>query len=84
MAPKKKLFTVSLAIGGEVYTAKADTVVAAVEQLTPGPLKGKGVITVFSGDKKSELMAYPIFLKRLFVNPTARLIFEKRMIAQLR
>jgi len=80
-----KAISLSLVTPDKTYRAKADTIVDALEQLkVPQYFKGKCVIRVKSGKRKSEVMAYPFFLRRLFVNRIAREILQKRMAAALK
>lgn len=85
-APRKRAaFSVALITDDKTYRASADTIVEAVEKLKrPAIFKGKSVLRVKAGKMSSEMPCYPYFLRRLFINPISREIFQKRMAAALK
>lgn len=86
-APKKSsgAFSITFDYGGEQYKAQGNTILDALKKIkAPTWWKSKAVITVTHGKQSSELLAYPMILKRLFINNTYQLIFEKRMLTMLK
>jgi hypothetical protein len=83
--PKSPQYKVSLKLGDLTFTKIASSIVAALEKMEPKHLsKAKGVLTVSSGGLKTEMLMYPPQLKRLFINKTAREMFQKRAIGVMK
>jgi hypothetical protein len=81
-SPKYK---VSLKLGDLTFTKIAPSIVEALEKMQPTHLsKAKGVLTVSSRGLKTEILMYPLQLKRLFINKTARTMFQKRAIGVMK
>jgi hypothetical protein len=79
-----KAYSVTLLLGGKEHRIEADTIFDAVSQFSPDLIKGRGIITVLHGALKSEVTLHPLQLRRLFVNKTARELFQKRMTLALK
>ena len=78
-------YRVSLKLANNIYTKIAPSIIEALDRIKPeGIFKTKGVITVSTSGLKSEIMLFPFQLKRLFINNTAKEIFQKRMIGALK
>lgn len=82
--PQSPKYRVSLKLATKTYTKIAPSITEALEKMEPEHLtKSRGVFKITYNKLKSEIMLFPLPMKRLFVNKTARLIFQKRMIAAL-
>jgi hypothetical protein len=79
-----KPYLLSLSVADHTYKGEGDTILEALEQIKPTVIKGKAVFNLTFGDLSSELVMYPLVLKRLFVNKISREIFQKRMGAALK
>lgn len=77
-------YQLSLAMNDTVYKAKAITFPAALAKINPPFFKSRGIFTLTKGGKTSSHSMNPAVVKHLFVNKTAQLIFEKRMMTTLR
>ena len=81
-SPKYK---VSLKLPNQTYSKSAPTILEALNTLKlPQFFKGKGIITVQYGKLKAEVWMWPVYLRKLFVNQTARLLLQKRLLNSLK
>lgn len=79
-----KLFTVSLQVAQDSYSATGETVIEALDKLKPPHIKARGLFVVKYGKKQSEFQMIPALVKKLFINNTFKEIFQKRMISLLK
>jgi hypothetical protein len=83
--PKANLFKVSLKLPNNFYQTSAATIRGALDKIeTPVYFKGKGIIEARLGKLKSEVWMYPVQLRKLFVNPTSKMLLAKRLILTLK
>ena len=80
-----QVYKVELKIDGKTQSQEGKTVLEALEKLIPTKdelyrvfLKSKRLLTVSSGKKDTQLILYPVLIKRLAVNKNYRLILDKR------
>lgn len=70
---------------GEPLTGKGETFLEAFQSLElPEYFKGKTILTLKVGSKASEVLLYPVQMKRLVVNKYAQAVFQKRLMNALK
>jgi hypothetical protein len=78
-------YRVSLRLGNNVQTKIAPSIVEALNKMEPQYFsKAKAIISVSVGKLKAQVMLFPIYTRRLFINKTAKEVFQKRMIGALK
>lgn len=77
-------FTAIFRFDDEEVSFTGETIYLCLEQFQPLLLKGKCIISVESDGKKSEIVMYPRFLRKLMVNPIFREITAKRLTLGLK
>ena len=81
---KQKLFTVCLTVAKDHYSATGKNVVLALDNIKPPHIKAKGLFVVSYEGKQSQFQMYPAEIKKLLINKTFKVVFEKRMITMLK
>lgn len=76
---KDGLFTLTLILADKTYIEKADSILEAINAISPDPIKTRGIFTVTDGKMTAERTFYVAQLKKLLANKTAKEIFAKRM-----
>lgn len=85
--PKPNLpqYKLSLHLGNELHEAEAPSVAEGLDAIkSPNLHKAKGIITVTYGKLKAQVILFPIHLKKLFNNKTAKVLFQKRILGALK
>jgi hypothetical protein len=82
--PTKKVpkpeYTATVSIMGKNFTAKGSSITEAVDNLRPGSVAGRCILTVSRGQKSKERVMYPFFTRKLFrTQGTARQILLKQV-----
>jgi len=81
---KQKLFTVCLQVAKDHYSATGKNVVEALDKIQPPHIKAKGLFVVSHDGKQSQFQMYPAEIKKLLINKTFKVVFEKRMLLMLK
>lgn len=81
---KSDAFSVTMSIADKVYTASADTLIEAFDQLKPVSYKTKAFLTVEKGGKKSQMMFFVLQLRRFIGSSIFRQVWAKRMESMLK
>jgi len=69
----------------KTYSKTGETVLEALEAITPPPVfKSKGIFTAKFGKFESQVWMWPVYLRKLFVNPTSRKLLAKRLTLGLK
>lgn len=77
--PEKANFELILRIGDQDHKLTTDNIPEAILEYSPLKIAGKCVMTVKKDGKQFQRIVSPFWLRKLFVNKTARLIFQKQM-----
>lgn len=72
-------FELTLRIGDQDHKLATDNIPEAILEYSPLKIAGKCVMTVKKDGKQFSKIVSPFWLRKLFVNKTARLIFQKQM-----
>ena len=83
--PKRPVFSVKLENTGQVYEAKANSILEALDLLKPKFLKTKGIFTITKGNLKAEIVMMPFAIRRLLKgHKVLKSIFEKKAMMRLK
>jgi len=72
-------YIVILNLAGIEYKAKSDTILEGLEMLKPELIKSRGILKIKKGKLETEILMWPIQVKRLLINKTYREILQKRL-----
>lgn len=87
VVPEKieKQFSLKLKLNGELITTSGDSITECINNLGKFfAIKTKGVFVLKWGGLKAEVVMLPPQVRRLLINKTAKLVFEKRMLSILK
>ncbi len=76
---RPKGYSVVLSFGTTTFKAKGATIAAALGNLKPTVIKGKGIFTVSFGNTSKAIAMYPPEIRRLMINQLSRELFQKRI-----
>lgn len=75
----KPTYEVNLVMSGATHKTYGDTVLECLEQLKPEVIKSRGILIAKKDGRESKMILQPMIIRKLLVNSTLRLIYDKRL-----
>jgi hypothetical protein len=77
------LYKVSLITSQDTQKVTADTIAEALAKFKPCVVKSKSTLIASLGDSSTTKYLYPLLVRRMFANPTYRVILGKQLTAAI-